>query len=291
MLDDLKCPFEKIAFRTEFYTKMLKAMLKVLGADLSKITFIKGSDYQLKPEITMDLFKLCSITTVSRAKKGGTEVVKMAGDPKLTNLLYVPLQTLDEHYIDSDFEASGIDQRHVFGYSLEYLPKLGYKKPYAYLMTPMVSGLSTKKANDSTSVTSLEDDIANKMSASNTSSKIDLLATPEVITKTISKAYCLDGDAEDNSILKIIKNLIFKLTNEFTVTKWDDATKSNIPNKIYTDYDNLHNDVALGSKNGGIHPADLKYSLAKFFIDFLAPIREEFNNEESQELFKNAYGL
>lgn len=157
-------------------------------------------------------------------------------------------------------------------------------------MTPMIAGLSTKKADPSAPARTLEEDIANKMSASDASSKIDLLAPPGVISKIISKAYCLDGDAEDNSVLKLIKNLVFKLTNEFLVMKWDDETKAVVPNKVYTDYDELHKDVALGSTNGGIHPADLKCSLAKFFIDFLEPIRADFDNDEGRELLKNAYG-
>lgn len=296
MLDDLKCPFEKIALRTEVYIRILKQMLSILGTDLSKVTFVKGSDYQLRPEITMDLYKLCSVTSVSRAKKGGTEVVKMTSDPKLTNLLYVPLQSLDEIYINSDFEASGVDQRHIFGYSLEYLPKIGHKKNYCYLMTPMISGLSVKKSatqqlSQINPQSSIEDDIANKMSSSVDSSKIDLLAQPDVIKKVISKAYCLDGDAEDNSVLRLIKNLIFKLTDKFHTVKWDKNIKAVVAGKIYTNYDDLHTDVVLGSTNGGIHPADLKQSLSDFLIDFLRPIREEFESEENRKLLIDAYGI
>ena len=71
---------------------MIRTILKTLGADLSKVKFVVGSEYQLKPEVTMELFKLASVVKVSHASKAGTEVVKQSKDPMLTSLIYPLLQ-------------------------------------------------------------------------------------------------------------------------------------------------------------------------------------------------------
>lgn len=296
VLDNLKSTMETVAFRAEYYEKIMKAVLQRLNVDLTKIKFVLGSDFQKLPEYTMDVYKMASITSVNQCQHAGAEVVKQSKSPTLTNLLYPILQALDMKFLKADGFLSGIDQRKIDTFAQEYLPKIGYTQKLVFLMTPMISGLSTKKSTTNTSeLTTVEQDIANKMSASTDptkgdSSKIDLLATPEVISKIISKAYCVDGDAEDNSVLKLIGNLIFKITDTFVVPKFDNETKTFTTEKIYTNYEDLKADVTIGSINGGIHPADLKQGLANFLIEFLRPIRECFETEENKQLLANAYG-
>ena len=184
-LDNLKCPFEKIEHRSQYYIKTIKCMLTLLGVNLDRITFIKGSEYQLDKNIMLDLFKLASVTNVTQAKHAGAEVVKKSSDPKLTSLLYPLLQSLDEKYLNADAELGGKDQRKIFGYSIDYMPKIGYKREFTYLMNPVVPGLSRKKATEVTS------DLETKMSSSENiaGSKIDLLDSPETIGENIKKTY------------------------------------------------------------------------------------------------------
>lgn len=290
VLDNLKSTLETVSFRSIYYEKIMKAVLSRLNVNMEKIKFVKGSDFQKLPEYTMDVYKLASIVSVNQCQHAGAEVVKQSKSPPVTGLLYPILQALDMKYLNADGFIGGVDQRKLNTFALEYLPKLGYKKSCSYLMTPMISGLSTKKSSDPASVSTIENDIVTKMSASIASSKIDLLESPAGISKIISKAYCLDGDADDNSVLKLIKNLIFKITNNFSTIKWDNNTNSIVQGKTYTNYEDLHADIALGSTNGGMHPADLKQSLVNFLIEFLNPIREEFDNEENKKLLADAYG-
>lgn len=294
ILDNLKSTFDTVLHRTIYYEKILSAILKKLGVDLSKIKFVKGSSFQKSPEYTMDVYKFSSIVTIQNCQHAGAEVVKQTKSPLMTNLLYPILQALDIVYLEADGFIGGIDQRKINTFGLEYLPLIGYNKKYIYLMTPMISGLSSKKfADNCTDKDSQENqtanNIKNKMSSSNDSSKIDLLASPQEIENIISKTYCLDGDVQDNSILKLIENLIFNISNSFQTVKWDNSTKSFCDSKNYTNFEELYNDVLLGSKNNGIHPADLKKSLAMFLINFLESARNEFDNDESRKLLSLAY--
>lgn len=60
--------------------------------------------------------------------QAGAQVVKQAASPLLSSLLYPTLQALDEEYLDVDMQFGGVDQRKIFMFAKENLPKLGYKK-------------------------------------------------------------------------------------------------------------------------------------------------------------------
>ena len=72
-------------------------------------------------------------------------------------------------------------------YARENLPKLGYAKR-SHLMNPMVPGLT-----------------GTKMSSSEADSKIDLLDPPSQIKKKLKKAFCEEGNIENNGPLAFTK--------------------------------------------------------------------------------------
>lgn len=98
--------------------------------------FVKGTDYQLSKEYTLDVYKLTSVVTQHDAKKAGAEVVKQVEYPLLSGLLYPGLQALDEEYLKVDAQFGGVDQRKIFTFSEKYLPQLGYEKRI-HFMNPM----------------------------------------------------------------------------------------------------------------------------------------------------------
>ena len=51
-------------------------MLESLGVPLEKLKFVRGTDYQLSKEYTLDVYKLSSLVTEHDARKAGAEVVK-----------------------------------------------------------------------------------------------------------------------------------------------------------------------------------------------------------------------
>ena len=103
------------------------------------------------------------------------------------------MQALDEEYLDVDAQFGGVDQRKIFTYALENLPKIGYKVR-AHLMNSMVPGLGE----------------AQKMSASEPDSKIDLLETPDVVAKKLKKAVCVPKKVEGNGVIAFVEHVIFR---------------------------------------------------------------------------------
>lgn len=282
-LDNMKSTLEQVGFRTDYYEKMITAILNRLGVDMSRVKFVRGMDYQLTPEVMLEMLKLTTVTHVKQAQKAGAEVVKHADDPFVSSLIYPMLQALDEKFLDADAELGGVDQRKIFAYARDYLPKIGIERKFTHLMNPIISLSKKKKSKGKTSVDGEEE--LSKMSASDSSGKIDILDSPEKIMETSSKIFCADGDLTDNSALYLIRMFIFPIDGQFKLVRSDE----NGGNVIFTQYEDLEQQVALGSANGGIHPKDLQNSIGLFFSDFLEPIRNEFNSNENLELLRLAY--
>ncbi|EHB04567.1 Tyrosyl-tRNA synthetase, cytoplasmic [Heterocephalus glaber] len=116
-LDNMKAPWELLELRTSFYENMIKAMLESIGVPLEKLKFIRGTDYQLTKEYTLDVYRLTSMVTQHDAKKAGAEVVKQVEHPLLSGLLYPGLQALDEEYLKVDAQFGGVDQRKIFTFA------------------------------------------------------------------------------------------------------------------------------------------------------------------------------
>ncbi|ETE57734.1 Tyrosyl-tRNA synthetase, cytoplasmic, partial [Ophiophagus hannah] len=147
-LDNMKAPWELLELRTQYYEAVIKAMLESIGVPLEKLRFVRGTDFQLSKEYTLDVYRLSSVVTQHDAKKAGAEVVKQVEHPLLSGLLYPGLQALDEEYLKVDAQFGGVDQRKIFTFAEKYLPSLGYTKRI-HLMNPMVPGLTGSKMSSS----------------------------------------------------------------------------------------------------------------------------------------------
>ncbi|KAI0366480.1 tyrosine tRNA ligase [Pilatotrama ljubarskyi] len=299
-LDNLKAPLELVAHRTEYYKKILLAVFTSLGIPTSRLRFVEGSSYQLTKEYNLDNYRLCAIVTEHDAKKAGAEVVKQVESPLLSGLLYPGLQALDEQYLDCDFQFGGVDQRKIFTFAELYLPRLGYKKR-AHLMNPMVPGLS-----------------GGKMSSSDPDSKIDFLDAPEVVRRKIKKAFCEEGNVEDNGVLSFVEAVLIPISQlrierakgqtgadadegaetigdqtPFTTEGAPEGTVFSVFRKEeyggtlhYSSINGLKEDF----KEKRLHPKDLKTAVADAIIRLLEPIRKAFEaDEEWQKVEKLAY--
>jgi len=57
----------------------------------------------------------------------------------MSSLLYPILQALDEEYLGVDVQFGGVDQRKIFMFARDHLPRIGYKKR-SHLMNPLIPG-------------------------------------------------------------------------------------------------------------------------------------------------------
>ncbi|XP_075907640.1 tyrosine--tRNA ligase, cytoplasmic [Nelusetta ayraudi] len=262
-LDNMKAPWELLELRVQYYEQVIKAMLESIGVPLDKLKFVKGTDYQLSREYTLDVYRLSSMVTEHDAKKAGAEVVKQVEHPLLSGLLYPGLQALDEEYLKVDAQFGGVDQRKIFTLAEKYLPSLGYAKR-AHLMNPMVPGLTGAK-----------------MSSSEEESKIDLLDSREDVKKKLKKAFCEPGNIQNNGVLSFVKYVLFPLHGEFSIKrdpKWGGDKK-------YTQFEEVEKEFA----EEAIHPGDLKASVEVALHQLLEPIRKKFQSPELRKLTNTAY--
>ncbi|XP_050307648.1 tyrosine--tRNA ligase, cytoplasmic [Anthonomus grandis grandis] len=265
-LDNMKAPWDLLALRVEYYEHSIKAMLKSIGVPLEKLKFVKGTEYELSKEYTLDVYRLTSVVTEHDAKKAGAEVVKQVEHPLLSGLLYPGLQALDEEYLKVDAQFGGVDQRKIFTFAEKYLPQLGYAKR-AHLMNPMVPGLT-----------------GSKMSSSEEDSKIDLLDSPANVKKKLKKAFCEPGNIENNGVLSFVKHVVFPLLNESEgfVIKRSAEFGGDIS---FENFDALEQAFAKEE----VHPGDLKAAVEIQINRLLAPIIKEFETPELKKLAQKAY--
>ncbi|MES1911492.1 MAG: hypothetical protein MHM6MM_003914 [Cercozoa sp. M6MM] len=290
-----KATWELLDARTCYYEFAIRQMLTSIGVPLEKLRFVRGRNFQLTPDYTVDAYKLMSLTTVRNGVHAGADVVKQAatsdksateeveaevaelrGEVKklrgqqsglLSGVVYPLLQALDEEYLQCDAQFGGVDQRKIFVYAEQFLPKLGYKKRF-HLMNSMVPGLQGAK-----------------MSASNVNGKIDLLDTHKQLKTKIGKAFCAPQVIEGNGVAALAKHVLFPAAFGAGMT-------INRPEKYggdvhYATFD----DLAAAYEAGDLTPQDLKSGVIAEFERLLAPIRAAYENDkEIQEMCNKAYG-
>jgi len=266
-LDSQKTPWELLDARVKYYENIIKETLKALKVDVSKLKFVKGTDYQLTREYCLDVYRLASITTVSEGIKAGAEVVKQSENPRLAPVLYPLLQALDEEYLKVDCQFGGNDQRKIFVLAHEFLPKLGYKKRI-HLMNPMLPGLQ-----------------GTKMSSSDVNSKIDLLDSEQQIKKKLNGAFCPEGVIEENGVMLFIKYALFPYLDR-TKQSFDVERPEKFGGNVsFANYTELEN-VFVEKK---IHPLDVKNTMAKYLTQILEPVRKSFEKEDLKKNLEKAY--
>ncbi len=276
-LDSMKTTWELLGFRTQYYEHLIKQLLLALHVDISKIKFVRGSEYQLKPEYTIDVYKLASKLTTDSAQKAGAEVVKQSSNPLLSGLIYPLLQVLDEVYLGTDAELGGVDQRKIFMMSHDHIHKIGYK-PNIHLMNRMIPSLTTQLLDNS-------DEECAKMSSSDSNSKIELTETIKNIRRKINKAYLEEGNSR-SPVLEFVKHVIFPINslkglNSFVINrdeKWGGTISYNNMDQLIKSFE----DKILS-------PQDLKLGISDWIINFLEPVQKYFSSDPMVELSAQAY--
>ena len=249
-------PWGILEKRYDFYKEAISQILKALGTDLKKIEFVKGSEFQLKPEFMFDVLQLASKNSINDCQRASAEVVKQSENPNLAGLIYPIMQALDEHYLNVDVQFGGIDQRKILMFARENLPKIHYHQRID-VFNPMIPGL-----------------IGKKMSSSDARTKIDLTEGEKVVRDKINKADCVVGDP-DNGVMAFLKYVIMVIkqdANEQFIIERPEKFGGNIN---YVDYDSIEKDFV--SKK--LHPLDLKNAVAKEISNLLSKIDVKKLNE------------
>ena len=266
-LDDQKSTFNLLASRAKVYEELVKGALTSIGVPTTKIKFVKGSDYQLKKEYTLDVLKLQGVVRQRRALRAASEVVRLGDNPFVGGLSYPLMQIVDCKALRADAVLGGVDQRGIYMLGREVFDEIGYKKP-VFVFTPLMASLSG-------------DRMGGKMSASDNKSKISLLATEKEIRTGINTAFC--PAKEQGPLLELLKFAVFPiLENKKRAFKIQRPAKfgGDIIFKSYTELERAY-------LAGKLHPMDLKAALAGELNTILAPIRKQMAGKKA--LLKKAY--
>ncbi len=258
------CPWDVLEKRYKYYEKVIKLMFESMGIELKNLEFVKGSSFELDKKYFLDLMKMSTYTSVHDCIKAASEVVKLGDNPKLSGVIYPLMQALDEEYLNVDVQYGGVDQRKIFVFARENLPKIGYK-PRIEVMTPLIPGL-----------------IGKKMSASDDKSKVDLLDDEETVKKKMNSAECVAGDA-DNGILAFLKYVLMVMKEDKGEEFIIERPEKYGGNLEYSDYEEIKRDF-LDKK---LHPLDLKNAVAKEINNMLKVFQK--NKAELLKLAKDAY--
>ena len=256
-LDDRKAPLDEIEVRGKIY----EVCLRKLGLD-KNVEYIYGHSFQKSEKYLDKLLEIMPLVTVKRATRAASEVCRMI-NPKVSELVYPLMQSLDFWALDVDIAYGGTDQRHVYVMGREVLPKIGLKKPIL-IFTPLGLSLTGKE----------------KMSASKKEGRLELYAPPDEIYKKIQSAYCPLKEIEGNPIMDYAKYLIFPSVKEFVIEREEKYGGD----RMFLSYQDLERNYLVGN----IHPLDLKKAIAKYLTQIFEPIRDHFErHRDLLEVFKS----
>lgn len=214
--------------------------------------FILGSSFQAQKEYTYKIYELALYTTLSRAKRSMAQITRDSKDHKVGEVIYPLMQVVDMMFLDADLAVGGMEQRKIHMLARENLPRIGFEAPVC-IHTPLLHGT----------------DGSEKMS----SSKENFIAiddTPEDIKRKIKKSFCPSGQIEDNPILEIAENFIFKENNTLIIER---------PDKFGGNLELTQEELLDSYGKGELHPLDLKNAVGDALIKILKPVRDYLKND------------
>jgi len=190
----------------------------------------------------------------------------------LAKLLYPPMQALDIHYLDVDIAHAGMDQRKIHMLVRDTFPKMGWKVPVA-IHHKLLPGL-TKPGEQEADYLTTEDGrkiILAKMSKTNPNSTIFIHDSPDEIRTKIKKAWCEEGNIENNPLLEISKQILFHDYDEVKVERPEKFGG----NVSFSKYEEL--ELAFVKKE--LHPTDLKQTVAELLVPIVSTLAGKFSLE------------
>ena len=262
--DKLGGDWNTISKVSKYYEKAFKELCPgvniVLGSQL----------YDSKKDYWFEFVNFTKHMSLARTMRTLTIMGRTENEEKidLAKLLYPPMQAVDIHSMDLDIVHAGMDQRKIHMLVREIFPKMKWKVPVA-VHHKLIPGLSEP---------SMPEDgkkITGKMSKSDPNSGVFIHDSDDVIKSKIKKAWCEEGNIDNNPLLEITKHVIFHEFQEFSVERPEKFGG----NVSFTDYSELEKDF----ENKKLHPSDLKNTVSNYLIKIISPIREKIKIDD--ELF------
>ena len=266
---------EKIKLVGKYFIEVWKAA----GVDERYVKFLWASE-NMDSEYWKRVIQIAKMTTIKRANRMLSIMGRKAGDLTYVAQFYYPMmQTSDIFQLKADICQLGLDQRRANILAREVGPKLKLWKPVV-VSHHMLMGLEGQKTPDGFEDNmEMDKEISSKMSKSKPSTALFVHDSEREIRKKINSAYCAPKEIANNPMLDYSKHLIFRAYNEMQV---DRPQKFGGP--VYFE---SYRDLEQAFRDGQLHPADLKSSVATYLNDMINPIRTHFEkNAKAKKLYE-----
>ena len=253
--------------------KYMIEVWKACGLDTRQVDFVWASELVQDDNYWKLVMQIARNSTVNRILRCGQIMGRKDGEVlQASQILYPCMQAADIFYLKADICQLGMDQRKVNMLAREIGEKLGYWKPVIVSHHMLMGLLEPPGEGDA-----MERAMAMKMSKSKPDSAVFMTDSDEDVKRKIRKAYCPEGETNENPVLEYCRHIVFEKFDTFTIKrpeKWGGDLS-------YTSYADLENDFAEKK----LHPADLKAGVAEYIARLLEPVREHFeNNAEAKKL-------
>ena len=222
-----------------------RACFEALG--LSGVEYVTGSELQLSPEYEILVLRLAQQITLNRAQRSMDEVGRQMEHPTVSQMIYPIMQMVDIARLKVDVAVGGIDQRKIHMLAREFLPSVGTDAP-ACIHTPILLGLDGEKMSSSKG------------------NYISVAEKEEDIRRKLQKAFCPQGQVEENPVLQILELHVFPRVGPVTVKR---QAKFGGDRTFGT-----YGEIAAAYAAGEVHPMDLKTTAAAYLVEVLRPVRE-----------------
>ncbi|UCE74795.1 MAG: tyrosine--tRNA ligase [Methanomassiliicoccales archaeon] len=246
----------------------IKDCFFAFGVESKDLEFVYATDLLNGIEYWEKVLRISKKSSLSRIKRTLTIMGRKEdeADMDASMLIYPAMQVADIFQLDVDVAYGGMDQRKAHMLARDISEKLGLKKVVA-IHTPLLSGLTGGGRMDP---------IEAKMSKSNPENSIFIHDSLEDIKRKIKKAYCPEGQIDDNPIIDICRYIIFNRKETMTISR---------PQKFGGDLQiNGYAELNEIFSSGGLHPEDLKNATATYLSEILESAREYFEkNPENYE--------
>lgn len=259
----------------EYFIEVWKAS----GMNMKNVRFLWASEH-MNQEYWLRTVQIARMNTVQRITRCAQIMGRKESEQLSAAQIFYPcMQASDIFQLKVDICQLGMDQRKVNVLAREIAPKLGFKKPIA-VHHHMLMGLqpSLNLGGDA-----VERAIEMKMSKSHPDSAVFMADSKEEVNRKIKKAYCVEGEVENNPLLEYCKYIIFELNKEVKIER----ERKFGGDMCFESYASL--EQAYARKE--IHPMDLKEAVARYINNALEPVRNHFKKtKKAAEMEKRVLG-
>lgn len=245
---------EKIQTVGKYFIEVWKAA----GLSTESVEFIWASDLVKNPDYWKLVLQIAGTNSIKRFVRTA-EIMGREESDELTaaQIIYPCMQAADIFTLGAKITQLGMDQRKVNVLAreigMQLSPPAGGWKP-VIVSHHMLLGLVKPL----------------KMSKSNPDSAIFMTDTTSEVVRKLEKAWCPEGEVDDNPILEYCKYIIFEKYDTLTVER-DEKFGGSV---ILNSFADLEKEFA----DKKIHPQDLKEAAAKYLNDILEPVRKHFRD-------------